>query len=227
MTKEEQRIYNKEYREKNREKLALKDKERKGINSPNREAYLEYQKEYSKKKRDLSYRQNPEWKAKHSAYEKARMAKLRLEKPEVVREQQRERVKKFKENNLEKVRLGDKIKLLKNRYNMSLGEYLEMAKSQNYCCKICSMDFSEDFNGNYEDFLRDNRRRLIVDHCHVSNRVRGLLCDSCNNGLGSFKDTISSLENAILYLRESYDDNNLPKEEKNLCTIDTISFLFH
>ena len=43
--------------------------------------------------------------------------------------------------------------------------------------------------------------RLAVDHCHVKGSVRKLLCKSCNNGLGLFKDNPELLEKAADYLR--------------------------
>jgi hypothetical protein len=42
---------------------------------------------------------------------------------------------------------------------------------------------------------------LHVDHCHASNRFRGMLCGGCNNGLGHFKDDPARLEKAIEYLK--------------------------
>lgn len=39
-----------------------------------------------------------------------------------------------------------------------------------------------------------------MDHDHVTGEVRGMLCPSCNNGLGLFKDSVVHLRNAISYL---------------------------
>lgn len=45
--------------------------------------------------------------------------------------------------------------------------------------------------------------KLNVDHCHTTNKIRGLLCDQCNYGLGNFKDNVSTLTKAIKYLNEN------------------------
>jgi hypothetical protein len=47
--------------------------------------------------------------------------------------------------------------------------------------------------------LKD-RRSLNIDHCHTTGKVRGLLCDNCNKGLGLFKDNPDLLNNAVKYL---------------------------
>ncbi len=41
---------------------------------------------------------------------------------------------------------------------------------------------------------------LNVDHCHVTLKVRGLLCHNCNVGLGNFFDSVELLQAAINYL---------------------------
>ena len=43
--------------------------------------------------------------------------------------------------------------------------------------------------------------RLNVDHDHISGTIRGLLCSSCNTGLGHFQDMEARLEQAASYLR--------------------------
>lgn len=78
---------------------------------------------------------------------------------------------------------------LKHYYGIDLSTYNILAKKQNYSCYICKTP---------EEKLRT---ALSVDHCHKTGRVRGLLCDSCNNGLGRFKDSIVFLEEAIKYLK--------------------------
>ena len=42
-----------------------------------------------------------------------------------------------------------------------------------------------------------------TDHCHVTGRVRGILCHHCNVGLGCFKDNPEFMREAIKYLEES------------------------
>jgi hypothetical protein len=65
-----------------------------------------------------------------------------------------------------------------------------MVEDQNNLCKICKRP-------------PNKIKKLCVDHCHISGKVRGLLCDKCNKGLGSFEDSLLSIKNALAYLEES------------------------
>lgn len=73
--------------------------------------------------------------------------------------------------------------LLKLRYGLTQENFDDLLKSQNNVCAIC----------NSEDYLH-------IDHCHVTNKVRGLLCPKCNTGLGLFKDNETLLKKAAEYL---------------------------
>lgn len=76
----------------------------------------------------------------------------------------------------------------KKAYGLTLSEYNAMFTAQDGKCKLC-LGISAD------------GRRLSVDHCHSTGKVRGLLCNSCNLALGMFKDNTSVLERAIDYVR--------------------------
>lgn len=80
-------------------------------------------------------------------------------------------------------------------FGISLEDYETMAKHQDYTCAICKKTESAKSNTGYI-------KCLAVDHCHKSGRVRGLLCQNCNTGLGKFKDDPRLLQSAINYLKE-------------------------
>ena len=83
---------------------------------------------------------------------------------------------------------------LKIRFGINAEDYRNMATIQDNRCAIC---------GNKETAKHTTSQkvqRLAVDHCHVSGKVRGLLCQDCNRGLGKFKDNVKLLNNAIEYL---------------------------
>jgi hypothetical protein len=82
-----------------------------------------------------------------------------------------------------------KFGLTKEKYNVIL-------KQQNNACAICNTKTSQVSKNN-------TICRLAVDHDHKTGKVRGLLCGSCNRALGLLKDSISNLQNAISYLKES------------------------
>lgn len=44
--------------------------------------------------------------------------------------------------------------------------------------------------------------RLVVDHCHDTKKIRGVICNRCNIGLGMFQDNVDKIRNAIIYLEK-------------------------
>lgn len=47
---------------------------------------------------------------------------------------------------------------------------------------------------------------LVIDHCHVTRKIRGILCQNCNHGIGKFKDNTDFLNKASEYLKKDYTD---------------------
>ena len=48
----------------------------------------------------------------------------------------------------------------------------------------------------------DNESGMVLDHDHATGVVRGLVCRSCNAGLGAFKDNVAAMQKAAVYLTE-------------------------
>ena len=80
------------------------------------------------------------------------------------------------------------------KQGVSNQHYLALFEAQDGKCAICGVT---------EGHRSKNSKvcRLAVDHDHRTGQVRGLLCNSCNRGLGRFKDSIENLEAAIRYLK--------------------------
>lgn len=74
------------------------------------------------------------------------------------------------------------------KYGVTRSEYLNMLNKQNNTCFICNKP--------------SIKKNLCIDHDHKTNKVRGLLCNNCNSGLGFFKDNIEVLLKATEYLKK-------------------------
>ena len=80
---------------------------------------------------------------------------------------------------------------LQRLYGITSETYAEMLESQDGVCGKCKCS------------PPDHRKKfLAVDHCHKTGKVRGLLCDNCNRGIGLLGDTIESLTEAVDYLKK-------------------------
>jgi hypothetical protein len=82
-----------------------------------------------------------------------------------------------------------KDRKLQKNYQISLDDYQIMFDEHNGKCAICEKDYAL------------SERNLNVDHDHITNKVRGLLCNQCNLGLGLFKDSFFLLEKAATYIK--------------------------
>ena len=91
-----------------------------------------------------------------------------------------------------------KEEYLRRKYNLSRGDYEEIYKSQKGVCDICKKIILSIFDEKYDR----HKNGAFVDHNHETGKIRGLLCNDCNNGLGRFYDLPDILKNAIIYLEK-------------------------
>jgi hypothetical protein len=134
------------------------------------------------------------WYADNAEAEKARRITYRSNNPEKVKAA----YKKWYEANPEKARKATNDWLannngknknrtynIKSKYGLTNEQWTDLFVRQACCCAICGVHETKVWH---------------TDHCHKTNKVRGILCASCNPGLGRFKDSIEIMKAAIAYL---------------------------
>jgi hypothetical protein len=93
--------------------------------------------------------------------------------------------REWTKNNRDKVSVYGR----KYRYGLDNDQFTKMIEEQGNSCKICSKDLGT--------------CKAVVDHCHSTNSVRGILCNSCNVALGFINDDLGWLNKAKKYLTEN------------------------
>lgn len=106
------------------------------------------------------------------------------------------RYKKFKENNPNYKPTRNYIFIGRpHSIRISIKEYEKIFKEQDGVCEICKN----------KEMLKSNGKkikRLAIDHCHKTKKIRGLLCQLCNTGIGNLRHSTEILESSIEYLKK-------------------------
>jgi hypothetical protein len=77
-----------------------------------------------------------------------------------------------------------------SRYGITVEDYNKLLADQGWCCAICKISWLDD----------ESVKHWPVDHSHITGKVRGIICDLCNRGLGYFKEDAEILRSAATYL---------------------------
>ena len=85
----------------------------------------------------------------------------------------------------------ERLRKYETRYGLK-GDEADKLKAEG-CCEICG-----------------NEEGLVIDHNHATEEFRGVLCDSCNKGIGILGDSPLLLNKAATYLLEKghYGETN-------------------
>lgn len=133
------------------------------------------------------------------------MSKNTMSRSEKAMEQSRVRTSKWHIKNrarhLEYLRMrrinfpravwGSKIKA---KFGITADDYDALLLAQGGVCAICGMPETDTWKG--------ITKRLAIDHCHLTKRVRGLLCGNCNKGMGHLKESPEIILNLAKYLEK-------------------------
>lgn len=92
-------------------------------------------------------------------------------------------------NTLERHKINSKFARIKKLYNLPKDVYLSLVHLQNSSCALCLKPEPDHF-------------KLHVDHCHDTNKVRGLLCGKCNQGIGLLNHNVELIRKAAIYCEE-------------------------
>jgi hypothetical protein len=128
------------------------------------------------RQREWYYENHERELAKRRAYQEANR--------ERVREMNRDNHRRHQQEDPEGYKLVRRFRQLKHKYGITQQQYDDMYNSQQGLCAICIQPFDI----------------FAVDHNHITGRIRGLLCKSCNTLLANAKEDSSLLQRAIDYL---------------------------
>jgi hypothetical protein len=126
------------------------------------------------------------WREENKARVLAYSKTYRQKNPEKVRAACRATYHRYPDRNV--------YKRLRHDFGMTPDAYHGLLEQQNHKCAICGID---------EKHLK---RRLAVDHCHNTGKIRNLLCDMCNRGIGFFFESPEFLRSAAAYIEKWRQD---------------------
>ena len=144
-----------------------------------KEARKAYMNAYYKNNRDKWNKRTPEKQAEHNANRRVKYAE-----DQEFRNTMRTLAREWQLANPIK-RKAQRLK----QYGMTHDEFISLMESQGGKCAICGHNDTS-----------SRKFFPVVDHCHNSKKVRGLLCANCNRGIGMFQDNPDLLRLAAEYL---------------------------
>lgn len=173
---------------------SLSEEERQALRKRDREAQTKWRHEH------------PEKVMQHHKNAAPRRAAKYVENRDERRKQNRERyhIPEVKQRRADEIR--------EQRYHVSPGRFAEMLMEQGGRCLVCGVHYTECKNA----FSVDHDHGCCPGDRSCGKCVRGLLCHACNVGLGYFKDSIKTLQRAVLYLKRFINKDTISMTTNNL-----------
>lgn len=114
------------------------------------------------------------------------------------------------------------------RLGLTLTEYDALPCDPGQACSVCGVPPERPRNGRFKNgSTAATTKRLAIDHCHVTDRIRGFLCTQCNQAIGLAADDPELLRKMALYLERTepaWEPLTLPKRNVralgNKCSVE-------
>lgn len=76
------------------------------------------------------------------------------------------------------------------RFGLTPADYYKLLNHQNYRCAICELE------------LEFEKNSAVIDHCHKTDEIRGVLCRACNTAIALFQEDHRLFKKAMGYIDE-------------------------
>jgi hypothetical protein len=126
------------------------------------------------------------WRANNIAKERARGRACYNKN----KEKGQARSKKWRQENRDKFLKSQQRSNFKGLYGITIEQRDALLQAQGSRCAACGSPTPQSKIG------------WVVDHCHVTGKIRGILCHPCNTGLGMTKDNPERLRNLAKYIEK-------------------------
>ena len=113
--------------------------------------------------------------------------KWRQDNPDRASDQSRN----WREANVDAYRARQRKNHIRRTYGIEEADYQALCAEQDHACAICCSPMAE--------------VRMVVDHDHSTGEVRGILCVTCNTGIGMLRDDYQLVQRALDYLKPDTD----------------------
>lgn len=111
-------------------------------------------------------------------------------------DKQKAAVKSWIDRNRDHRKAYQRAYQINKKYGVDEEWFASLSLKQKGVCAICGQ-----FDGT------GKWKKLVIDHDHNTGKIRGLLCNECNRGIGYLKDSVDILEKSVEYLKQHKDSN--------------------
>lgn len=91
---------------------------------------------------------------------------------------------------------------LKKKYGINTPKRDSLLEKQDSKCLCCNRFIKFNNEKTIMGTIYNNKHKAVVDHCHSTGYIRGIICAACNSMLGNAYDSTQVLTNAINYLEQ-------------------------